>query len=271
MSNTLFRRALRLFAGCVVTLMTATAHADISTGLLGWYGFEGNTNDSSGNARNGSPTALTYATGHIGQAGSFNNATSLVEVPSLAGLLPGGSTARTVAFWVSPSSTVDNGNIVSWGQLANNQRFSILMQGGGRLDMIGQFNDPSSNFNLPANTWTHVAVTYSGADALRFYVNGTLQTTVNAVTLNTDASRPLRIGVNAQGSNTEFFGGLIDEVRVYDRILAAADVTELYNSTAVAGAVSASTAAIPTLSEWGILLLGGLIGAALFLQRRRSL
>lgn len=39
----------------------------------------------------------------------------------------------------------------------------------------------------------------------------------------------LRIGVNVIGREDEFFGGMLDEVRIYNRALSATDVTELYN------------------------------------------
>lgn len=248
-------------------MMAATAHADITTGLLGWYGFENNVNDSSGNSRNGTPTAVTYAAGQVGQAAVFNNINSAVDVAGLAGVLPGGSAARSVAFWVNPSSIADNGNMVSWGGSANTQRFSVLMQGGGALDMIGWFADRPSGSFLAANTWTHVVTTYS-AGTLQFFVNGALVSSP-LVALNTDAAQILRIGVNVAGQNNEYFGGSIDEVRIYNRVLSATDVTELFNSTAVAGAPVAGAAAIPTLNQWGLLLMSSLLAGTVLFRRRK--
>lgn len=257
---------------CAVLLLTMTAsfaHADITTGLLGWYGFENNANDSSGNARNGTPTAVTYAAGRLGQAAVFNNSTSFVEVAGLAGSLPTGNAARTAAFWVNPTSN-DNGNMVSWGAsgAGNGVRFSVLKENGGELRMIGEFADRQSGFILPSATWTHVAVTYDATNTLRFYVNGSLVRT-DTVALNTAGGNPLRIGVNAQGNNSEFFGGLLDEVRVYNRVLSATDVTELFNSTQVAGTGAGSVSPVPTLGEWSIALLGVMLMGAVGIQHRR--
>ncbi|PJI98830.1 putative secreted protein (IPTL-CTERM system target) [Acidovorax sp. 69] len=269
MTLKLVPRLMRAVVGGLIAVAAISAHADMTTGLLGWYGFENNVNDSSGGGRNGAATSLTYAAGRVGQAGSFNNATSFVEVSGLAGVLPGGGDARTVSFWVNPSSTADNGNVVSWGQTNANQRFSVLMEGGGELRMIGEGNDHSSGFFLPQGVWTHVAVSYDGSTLL-FYVNGSIQDTKLGVVLATDNAQPLRIGINAQGRNDEFFGGLIDEVRVYGRVLTPSDVTEVFNSTTVAG--SASTAvSVPTLGEWGLMMLSTLLLGVLWIQRRRWL
>ena len=75
----------------------------------------------------------------------------------------------------------------------------------------------------PLNAWTHLAATYDGA-TLRLYVNGVQAALARAVTgairVSTGA---LRIGGNSIWSD-EWFAGLIDEVRVYNRALTAAEI-----------------------------------------------
>jgi hypothetical protein len=75
-----------------------------------------------------------------------------------------------------------------------------------------------------------LAATYDGA-TLRVYVNGA-QVGSKAVTQSMLVSTgPLQIGGNAVWG--EYFSGLIDDVRVYNRALTSAEVTSLMN-TAVA-------------------------------------
>jgi hypothetical protein len=74
---------------------------------------------------------------------------------------------------------------------------------------------------LPVNTWSHIATTYDRTN-WRFYVNG-VQVATRAYTPAIQASTgALRIGGNSIWS--EWFAGQIDEVRVYDRALSAAEV-----------------------------------------------
>ena len=74
---------------------------------------------------------------------------------------------------------------------------------------------------LASNTWTHLAATYDGAN-LRLYVNGT-QVATRAVTGSMRASTgALRIGGNSTWG--EWFGGLIDDVRIYNRALTPSEV-----------------------------------------------
>jgi hydrogenase maturation factor HypE len=75
---------------------------------------------------------------------------------------------------------------------------------------------------LGLSAWTHLAATYDGA-TLRLYVNGT-QVAAKALTGSLAAgTQPLRIGGN--GVWGEWFAGQLDEIRVYDRALTAAEVT----------------------------------------------
>ena len=88
----------------------------------------------------------------------------------------------------------------------------------GQVGILGEQNATGSA-QVPLNAWTHLAATYDGA-TLRLYVNGT-QVGSKPQTGSIPASTgPLRIGGNSIWS--EWFRGLIDEVRVYSRALTAA-------------------------------------------------
>ena len=71
---------------------------------------------------------------------------------------------------------------------------------------------------MPLDTWAHVAATYDGA-TLRLYVDGTLVASVAATGAIATSTGALRIGGNTLWG--EYFQGLIDEVRVYNRALTA--------------------------------------------------
>src|SRR5262249_37706206 len=86
---------------------------------------------------------------------------------------------------------------------------------------------------LPLNTWTHLAVTYDAAN-LPLYVNGTL-VAPKAQTGNTVTStKPLRFGGDSVWG--EYFKGFLDEVRVYNRALSAAEIQTDMNTPVGGGA-----------------------------------
>jgi hypothetical protein len=79
---------------------------------------------------------------------------------------------------------------------------------------------------LALNTWTHIAVTYTnaGGGTLQFYVNGqAVGTPTVGVGVINQTNNPLRIGGNSV-VNSEFFQGMIDDVRIYNRARTAAQI-----------------------------------------------
>ena len=74
---------------------------------------------------------------------------------------------------------------------------------------------------MPLNTWTHLAATYDGA-SLRLYVNGTQVANARRAGSIATSTGALKIGGNAIWG--EWYSGLIDEVRVYNRALTPAEI-----------------------------------------------
>lgn len=90
----------------------------------------------------------------------------------------------------------------------------------------------SSSASLVGAGWKHVTCVYNGTD-LRIYTDGVLTCTPVACTGNIYFGADtiaLRLG-NAPASTGFPFTGSVDEVRVYNRALSAADVADLYAFT----------------------------------------
>lgn len=75
--------------------------------------------------------------------------------------------------------------------------------------------------------WAHIAGVYEPGVALRVYVNGKLEgSDTSAVPPNAlDVGDELRVGARADGKNPWL--GVIDDVRVYDRALSAAEIAQI--------------------------------------------
>jgi hypothetical protein len=74
---------------------------------------------------------------------------------------------------------------------------------------------------LPLNAWTHLAATYDGS-SLRLYINGAAPATMALPGSIATSAGPLRIGGNSVWG--EYFSGLIDNLRIYDRALSGAEL-----------------------------------------------
>jgi hypothetical protein len=146
------------------------------------------------------------------------------------------TSALTIAFWVKP--TILDGSprgIVSKRTASGTQdAYSVFFYTGNKMyvDIDTGNNRFSTNTVFLTNTWYHVAVTYDGtlapASRVHVYVNGVLDTTAS----ETSASIPnyassLTLG-QLGGNPTSYFAGSLDDVRIYNRALSAAEVLGVY-------------------------------------------
>ena len=180
--------------------------------------------DASGRGNHGTTTSTTWGTGRFGGALSFNGTSSWVTVPDSASL---DLTNRiTLEAWVNPAQLAGAWRTVIFKQSNNGMAYALYaanaanrplgqVQIGGEQNAIG----PSA---LPLNTWTHLAATYDGA-AVRLFVNGTQVASKTQTGSAAVSTGVLRIGGNSIWTN-ERFNGRIDEVRIYDRVLTAAEI-----------------------------------------------
>jgi hypothetical protein len=74
---------------------------------------------------------------------------------------------------------------------------------------------------IPSSTWTHLALTYDGA-TVRLFVNGVQVSSTSASGPIAVSTGVLRLGAAPNGS--DFFRGLIDDVRIYNRALTATQI-----------------------------------------------
>ena len=90
---------------------------------------------------------------------------------------------------------------------------------------------------LPINTWTHLAVTYNGS-TLTLYRNGVAVATSTVSGTLSPTTGTLQIGASQFG---EYFKGLIDEVRIYNRALSDTEIQTIYQQDSVAASQTVTT------------------------------
>lgn len=209
------------------TTYTAT-YAQTPAGLVAAYSFDAGSGttavDSSGNGNAGTLSGAAWSQGgRYGSALSFDGSNDWVSVPDSASLDLSG--AMTLAAWVRPI------RLGGWRTVLVKERASGIVyslyadQAGGRPagQVVVGGGEQTADGSAPVaiGVWTHLAATYDGS-TVRLYVGGTLAASTAAPGSMAASSGPLRIGGN--GIWSEWFDGLIDEVRVYDRALSAAEI-----------------------------------------------
>lgn len=202
-------------------------------GPVAAYGFNENTgttvSDVSGNNNTGNVGTATWTTGKYGNALQFNGTSSKVAIANTPLLQL--TNKMTLEAWVSPSvASVSYTDLIAKGHenyyiLATSSPSGFPVIGSHMAD--GNWFPVNGISALPINTWSHVAATYDGS-IFRLYVNG-VQVASGAKTGTFGIStNPLEIGGDTQTG--QYFNGKIDEVRVYNRALSAAEIVTDMNT-----------------------------------------
>ena len=216
-------------------------------GLVAAFGFDevsGTTvSDSSAAGNHGSFSATNGPTrtteGRFGGALVFDGINDLVSVADSDSL---DSTRMTISAWVKPGALSD------WRSLIMKERtgtgtagfvYALYAASGSQgpsayIRQGGALHNTTPAAALAAGAWQHLAATFDGT-RLRVYVNG-VQVESFAVSGNLATStRPLFIGGNVVFGD-EFFSGVIDEVRIYNRALTADEIQTVMAAPVVSGA-----------------------------------
>jgi len=232
--------------GSAVALVVSSGPA-APLGLVAAFGFEEAAGtaalDSSPAPINGTLLGpIRVATGKIGRALSFDGVNDWVTVTDTTASKIDLTTGMTIEAWVNPAA------MSGWETVVLKERggagtgllsYALYAhdgapQAGGFAGPAGYLRPAPANTTvdqgvrqavhtaIALNTWTHLATTYDGANQ-RLYINGVLVATKAQTGAIAAANQPLRIGGN--NVSGEFFQGLIDEVRIYNRALSAAEIT----------------------------------------------
>lgn len=136
----------------------------------------------------------------------------------------------TACCWVRPLAATGTYELLAAKRNSNGSStaFQIFLNTGNRR--FGYYNGTNAavgTFAPPTGEWTHLLATVTGT-ALTLYANGTLtdSITVSGGVGNGGSGFPLQIGANQQSSG-EYYSGLIDDVRVYNRALSSAEIALL--------------------------------------------
>lgn len=219
-------------------LLILTASGSIqSAELVGHWDFATSDGKTARDiSRHGYDAAIQF--GRIQEAG---NTTALAMDGYIAhGEIPGTrslafSDGLTLAAWIHPKRLWRNNMI--FGKPNTNPAWStptvgIFAPEDGRIG-LGLWTSPkavlASPKPIPLDTWTFVAGTYDNKVA-RLYIDGRLVTEQEVGKPIAKSTGPFMIGTGT--ATNRFFGGMIGELRLYDRAIAAGDVQTLYEEGA---------------------------------------
>jgi hypothetical protein len=169
--------------------------------------------------------SVPFVPGEVLQAFQISTGNSVVIADSASLEF---TTAFTIEGWIYLQTTGGTGRIFDKSLVYTPPGYLFDML-NGQLRLTISDNAPycMTTTAVPVNTFVHVAGTYDGT-TLSVYVNGALaDTKVPMMTLATNTV-PAHIGTDSQGLTS--FPGIIDELSVYSRALAAAEISDIYHA-----------------------------------------
>jgi hypothetical protein len=209
-------------------------------GLIAYYPFNGNANDESGNGHNGTIHGIpSYSEDRFGNANgamNFNGVDTYVELPDESSF---DLTEMTIVAIAKVPDYTRRNNVISKG--LNFGNYTIMLHGPGDYNpgsvsyahvIQGGQNWSSMVYDspVPVNSYFHTAVTLDSI-SFRSYFNGLPQMTSTIPPHPIVNNENVTIGLAQHtGLPLQFFLGVIDEIRIYNRALSASELQALYSA-----------------------------------------
>jgi uncharacterized protein (TIGR02145 family) len=256
-----------LFVSC----LTQTVFSQLPTylpsdSLVGWWPFNGNANDESGNGNNGLVNGASLTEdrfGNSGEAYRFDGLTSVIEIldaPTLS-LLENFS----IGSWFQYDSLNINlgqiSSIVNKHEVGNDQSgytfglWQSSTSGNGLInfsapphfDALTYPSEPQGV--VQPNQWYQAVVTYDdNSDVLSYYLNGILIDTIALSLIIDDNNYNLIFGSSVyMGNNSpnwNYFNGKLDDIGIWNRVLSPTEVYNLYQANCTLSATIQSPPAV---------------------------
>ncbi len=212
----------------------------VNQGLVAYYPFNGNAKDSSGNGNNGTVFGATLASDRFGNPnGAFQFDTSqasYIRIRDSSSLDP---QTISICVWVYYQGGSNNPRIFSKWQSGVGDGYSLFQQTQGAVGQTGAMAQFLTNShvattfpispNFTSNTWEFFVV-QRDVDSVRIYGNAQpiLSSYFPGSLINTNG--PLVFGVNGGtiGTGQDYLKGKLDDIRIYNRVLNAAEINSLY-------------------------------------------
>jgi hypothetical protein len=221
-------------------------------GLVGWWPFNGNANDESGNGYNGNVSGSLLTSDRFNNSNNAYNFDGVDDYILASPVLPIGSAPRTVSSWFRttagtiPSSQYPNIQFITgWGNAFSGAvifpQHVQAPSGRAYFESGSSANQLFSENAVNNGQWHHFITTYDGPSSrVKIYIDGILED--SSATLNlTTANSNFGIG-NAPWANIPF-NGQIDDIAIWNRALTPQEISALYTASSTNNNEASNTTA----------------------------
>jgi Concanavalin A-like lectin/glucanases superfamily len=178
---------------------------------------------------------VTWGQKNVQSVLQLDGTSGYIEVPDSPSLM-GIDTAITMEAWIKPideryyDPIVVKG-VTSYGiECAQGLYPGIYLKGVSVPDADNYWGRIMVPQELQVNKWVHIAATYSPSSGVKVYYNDQLVYQVAATgTLIVDNNSVLRIGTIVETGYDEYFGGSIDDVRIWNVVRTQEQIAQNMN------------------------------------------
>ncbi len=225
-------------------LFVKAEQSTLPQGLIGYWNFDegsGNTaGDSSGSNNPGTLTnSPVWVGGKLGKALSFDGVDDYVEIGDKQSL--DGPSNLSISLWLQTNTSHTGALVNKYENGQNNGYYLAVGSKFSSSDKITFFVDGTSedivitNNSITDGQWHNLVAVYQSGVGPKIFIDGVEQAGARTGTpqdsVGTTPGRSFRIGQYSPGGHSFYYKGLMDEVRVYNRVLSNSEVNELYTST----------------------------------------
>lgn len=224
-------------------VLTVLNSSFVGNGLVFHLPFDGNITEAINNT--GSSGSYNYV-GATDRFGNSNGAATFTGTTNrIYNIYPGQpalNNSYTISTWINVASGQwnDANGICGWGNYGmsiENNRLRLTNQGYMNYWFGNDFNVAVPVGQNQTGVWKHIVVTYDGTTQ-RFFENG-VQIGVRTTPAPNVALTSTSIGSSV--STWEYFKGLMDDFRIYNRAITPAEVSALYGFVPLTAATLPAT------------------------------
>ncbi len=212
-----------------------------TNGLIGWWPFNGNANDESGNGNNGTVNGAVLTTDRFNNtdaAYTFDGINSVINISASNTLNI--TDSISISAWVVRNNSSNN---LPQGIVGPPN--ALTVNGGYYLRVINQnadlavsqpYTETLSNQTIPGSVWVHLVATYDNSIS-KIYINGVLDTqvTIGSGLLDSwSGSNPITFGQEINynlPTDLHAWDGKLDDIGIWNRALDSAEVKQLFVNT----------------------------------------
>lgn len=209
----------------------------LANGMVAYYPFCGNANDSSGNGNHGVVNGATLTNDRYGNANSaysFNGSSNYIQVPNSTSLQ--NINSITISAWIDINAWYQSGGngyfpiLHKSDQQGQYGKYALTIKNNGGISHLGSQENGFSFSTWSLNSWQHVVLIISN-NTNKIYIDGNLVSDApsGAFPNSFSDTLPLLIGIDKPGL-IEYANGKIDDIGIWNRALSQQEITNLYNN-----------------------------------------